>query len=72
MTGEAPNTHGPGDQAPRVTYQYATCAVCHSQWQVRSFAGSDAQGCAFCGAPARAISVHSEAPTVGPKDDHGR
>lgn len=54
--------HGPADQAPHVTYNYAVCEVCGVQWQVRSDVLADAQGCRFCNAPADRIRVLSEQP----------
>lgn len=45
-----------------VTHLYAICQVCGCQWQVKSPNRDDAQGCAFCDAPAKAITVVSEAP----------
>lgn len=56
---------GPAATAPHVTHEVAHCQVCHTQWQVRSESRADAQGCSFCGAPASAITVVSEAPTYG-------
>lgn len=53
--------HGPADRAPTVTHQVARCTVCGVEWQVRAV-GVDDQGCAFCGAPRRAIRVTSERP----------
>ncbi len=56
--------HGPASEAPQVTNKVARCKVCHTQWQVKSFADppADAQGCPFCDAPARAITIISERP----------
>ncbi len=44
------------------TEQVAHCNVCGTEWQIRSFATppTDAQGCSFCGAGERAISISSE------------
>lgn len=65
MTNEPTWIHLPSSQAPSMTDEVAICAVCHAQWQVRSENRDDARGCPFCGAPERAISIHSEAPTYG-------
>ena len=54
--------YGPSATARAVTNKVAHCKVCGVQWQVRSEAGSDAKGCAFCGAPESAITIESEAP----------
>ena len=45
----------------------AHCNVCHTEWQIRSFASppEDSKGCSFCGAAADAISVISEAKDYG-------
>jgi len=43
-----------------VTHLVAHCQVCGVQWQVQSPDRADAQGCSFCNAPARAITVVSE------------
>ncbi|NLD42346.1 MAG: hypothetical protein GX657_02510 [Chloroflexi bacterium] len=55
------NQCGPADRAPTVTHKVARCTVCGVEWQVRA-AGVDDQGCAFCGAPRRAIRIQSERP----------
>jgi len=55
----------PADEAPEVTYEYAICQVCHTQWQIKSPNRDDARGCSFCDAPKEAITVVSEAPAYG-------
>jgi hypothetical protein len=56
---------GAEDDAPAVTERVAICQVCGVQWQVRSETDADAEGCSFCGAPAGAVTVVSEAPDYG-------
>ena len=56
------DVYGPAALAPHVTHRYAVCRVCGVQWQIRSDSDADAQGCSFCNAPARAISIRSESP----------
>lgn len=56
-----PRSCHPASEAPSVTEKVARCAVCGVQWQVKA-RGTDTKGCAFCGAPARAIRVHDEGP----------
>lgn len=56
------DVHGPPADAPHVTGLYAVCQVCGAQWQVRSDDQADAKGCAFCDAPAKAITILSEKP----------
>jgi hypothetical protein len=55
-------THGPAENAEETTGKVAHCEVCGVQWQVRSHADppTDAQSCAFCGAPASAIHEEDE------------
>ena len=43
-----------------VTELVAHCQVCGCQWVVQSPNRDDAQGCSFCDAPAKAITVVSE------------
>ena len=65
MTTNYPtDMHGPAGLACQQTNRVAKCAVCHTQWQVKSFAEppTDAQGCPFCGADKTAITIISEAP----------
>lgn len=62
VTNQPTDMHGPASAAPNVTNKYATCAVCGSTWQVRSFVNTDAKGCAFCGAGGSAVRVHDEGP----------
>lgn len=54
--------HGPAADAPAVTNKVASCKVCGSQWQVRSFASppTDAQGCPLCHADDSAITISQE------------
>lgn len=47
---------------PQVTELVALCQVCHVQWAIRSGQSADAEGCTFCGAPADAVTIVSEAP----------
>jgi hypothetical protein len=49
-------------QEANETELYAVCAVCGSQWAIKSRASppTDAQGCSFCNAGADAISIVSE------------
>lgn len=65
MTSYPTNIHGPTGNAPSVTERYAACNVCGVQWQIRGPDNADANACAFCGAPAQAIAVCSEAPDFG-------
>ncbi len=53
---------GPAATAPVQSEKVARCAVCGVQWQVQSLdeEPSDAQGCAFCDAPASAIRIEYE------------
>lgn len=60
MSGDPTDIHTDDAHAPSVTYRYARCQVCGAQWQIRSEAGIDAQGCAFCHAPASAVETLSE------------
>jgi len=64
---EPTDIHTPGEQAPNVTNEVALCSVCHTQWQVRSFARTDALMCPFCGTGSEygGISIISEAPEYG-------
>lgn len=55
---EKTTIHKPYSEAPTVTGEYATCGVCHTQWQVRG--EPDKQGCRFCGSDDRAITVSRE------------
>lgn len=50
----------PANAAPGVTEEVCICQVCHTQWASRGQA--DREGCSFCGAPADAVTVVSEAP----------
>ena len=43
-----------------VTELVAHCQVCDVEWVVQSPNRDDAQGCSFCDAPKRAITVVSE------------
>jgi hypothetical protein len=43
-----------------VTELVAHCQVCGVQWEVKSPNRDDAEGCSFCDAPKRAITVVSE------------
>jgi len=52
----------PADETPHLTHKYAKCQVCGVTWAIRSDAGTDAQGCSFCDAPANAVTVISEKP----------
>jgi hypothetical protein len=63
-------THGPAELAPERTGLVARCNVCGVQWQVQSFAHTDAQACQFCGAPASAIDVETEKRDFGMVDIH--
>lgn len=65
MTPASMRIYGPSASAPKVTNEVARCRVCGAQWQVKSDKREDAQGCAFCGAPAEAITIESEAPDFG-------
>lgn len=65
MTTYSTTMHGPSASAPVVTDLVAHCKVCGAQWQVKSNKGEDAEGCAFCDAPAEAIYIVSEAPGYG-------
>lgn len=52
----------PDSEVPHLTHKYAKCAVCGVTWAIRSEDNADAQGCSFCDAPARAVTVISEKP----------
>ncbi len=67
MSGESTTMHGPASTARAQSNKVAHCAVCGVHWQIQSMDSepSDAQGCAFCGAPARAINIENEAPDYG-------
>ena len=63
MATDYPTTvHGPADSAPTVSERFAVCQVCHCQWQIQSTTPpyDDAKGCAFCDAPADAITIINE------------
>jgi hypothetical protein len=60
MANEWVRMHGPSDGAPAVTSLYARCKVCGTQWQVWGDPPTNTEGCAFCDAPAEAITVLSE------------
>lgn len=57
--------HGRAEDQWTPTEMVAHCQVCHTQWQVKDANLGDAKGCAFCGAPEKAITVVSEAPGYG-------
>lgn len=57
--------HGPSSSAPRTTELVARCQVCGVQWQVWGDPPTNTKGCAFCGAPEKAITVISEAARSG-------
>jgi hypothetical protein len=65
MANYPTDVYGPADSAPKVTGIVAVCKVCGFEWQVRSFAGTDAKGCGFCGAPEEAIRTYNEEPGYG-------
>ena len=52
------DVHGPASTAPTTTDQYAVCAVCKCQWQIKGDA--DKKGCRFCDADESAVSVKYE------------
>jgi hypothetical protein len=52
--------HGPAATAPEVTGKYAVCDLCGTQWQIKSFVNTDAQGCQFCGADKSAVHIFRE------------
>lgn len=68
MVSYSTTMHGPAASAPTVTGLYAVCAVCGAQWQILGSEDgqtTDDLACRWCGAPAEAVAVHSEAATVG-------
>ncbi len=64
MANEPTDMHGPAASARPQSNKVARCTVCGCQWQILSLDESpaDAQGCAFCDAPEKAITIISEAP----------
>lgn len=65
MSNEPTDMHGPTADAPKTTELYARCKVCGVTWQVQSDVNTDTMGCRFCNAPARAVTILSEAPGYG-------
>lgn len=57
--------HGPSENAPSVTEEYAVCRVCGHQWQVKSPTGADTKGCSFCGTDEDNIQIMSEKADYG-------
>jgi len=53
---------GPAATAPEQSEKVAHCEVCHTQWQVQSLDEDPPRGCAFCDAPAKAITIEYERP----------
>lgn len=51
------------DNAPSVTDRVCVCQCCGVTWASRGPASE--KGCSFCGAPANAITIVSEAPDYG-------
>lgn len=62
MTDFSTDIHTPFSEAPFVTGLVAHCAVCGTQWQIRSANSDDAKGCNFCGASSLAITIENEEP----------
>jgi hypothetical protein len=67
VTNYPTDVHGPSSTARTQSNKVARCQVCHVSWQVQSMDSEplDAQGCDFCGAPARCVTIESEAPDFG-------
>jgi hypothetical protein len=60
MSGESTKIHGPADSAPSVSNIIAHCKVCGVEWAVSGDFNNNVRGCAFCDAPAEALSYTQE------------
>ena len=63
MANESTTMHGPADSAPSVSNIVAHCNVCGVTWAVGGDFDTSTRGCAFCDAPAEALTYTSEAAT---------
>lgn len=60
MSDASTTMHGPADSAPSVSNIVARCNVCGVTWAVCGDFDTRARGCAFCDAPAEALTYMME------------
>jgi hypothetical protein len=60
MSGESTTMHGPAELAPAPSHIVARCNVCGVTWAVSGAFDTRARGCAFCDAPAAALTYTTE------------